>query len=73
MAVVETAEREHVHPLSATDADLAVEPHQGVDARAAVAGAGADPVCPPRVGDGVAEGERLPVLVRLNPSAMPVD
>ena len=69
VAVAEAEQRQHVLPLRAADPDLAVEPHQRVDASAAARRACADPVRPPRVGDVVAEGEGGAVLQRLVPLA----
>ena len=65
MPVAEAEQREHVLPLGAADPDLAVEPHQRVDARAAARRARAEPVRLARVGDRVAERERGAVLQRL--------
>ena len=62
VAVPEAEQRQHVLPLRSSDPDLALEPHQRVDAGAAARRARADPVRPARIGDVVAEGEGGAVL-----------
>src|SRR5579884_132814 len=62
VAVAEAQQWEHVLSLRTADSDLAIEPHQRVNARATARLARSDPVSAAGVGNRVAEGESGAVL-----------